>query len=203
MQFRVIDEDVRAIDALTGEEKILPRRRFLWVLQASPWSWMTRVSTDGSYGKEVDFVRARSSHGGTVNLNSTLRPSDHIQIDLLASRRWFDVEDGGDEPRLFTAQVQRIKAVYTFNRRSFVRLIGQRETNRRDPALFFAPDPPDPAFPAKLENIDWSALFAYKLNWQSVLYFGYSDASEYSTTTTDMEHAGRSIFLKVSYAFQH
>ncbi|HJQ98895.1 MAG TPA: DUF5916 domain-containing protein [Candidatus Polarisedimenticolaceae bacterium] len=208
MQFRFIDEDVRAIDALspTGESQVLPRQRVTWVLQASPWSWLTRVSTDGAYYlKDVDFVRARSGHGGTVNFNATLRPTDHIQIDLLANRRWLDVEVGEDEPRLFTAQVQRIKAVYTFNRRSFVRLIGQRETNRRDPAVFFAPDPAPPLdqFAAKIENIDWSALFAYKLNWQSVLYFGVSDSSEYSSDTTDMEHAGRSIFLKVSYAFQH
>jgi hypothetical protein len=200
MQFRYIDEDVRAIDALTGDERVLPRQRVTWVLQASPWSWMTRINLDGAYYlKDVDFARARSGHGGTVNFNTTLRPSDHIQIDLLANRRWLDVEDGADQGRLFTAQVQRIKAVYTFNRRSFFRLIGQRTTNRQDPALYgFVPP-----VAAKLENVDWSALFAYKLNWQSVLYFGVSDASEYSGTTTDMEHAGRSIFMKVSYAFQH
>jgi len=199
MQFRLIEEDVRAIDALTGEEKVLPRRRITWVLQASPWSWMTRVNLDGTYGKEVDFARARNGHGGTVNFTSTLRPSDHVQIDLIASRRWLDVEDGDDEPRLFTAQVQRIKAVYTFNRRSFIRLIGQREARRQDPALYGF----DPPVPAKDTSIDYSALFAYKLNWQSVLYFGASEGQSWSPTTTDLEPSGRSIFMKVSYAFQH
>jgi hypothetical protein len=199
MQFRLIDEDVRAIDALTGDERILPRRRVSWVLQASPWNWLTRVNVDGSYYfKDVDFTRARSGEGGTVNFTSTVRPTDHIQIDLLASRRWLDVEDGNDTPRLFTAQIQRIRAVYTFNRRSFLRLIGQRETRHQNPDLYgFVPP-----VPAKGEAIQYSALFAYKLNWQSVLYFGVDQGQVWSPTTTDLEPAGRSFFMKVSYAFQ-
>ena len=198
LRFWIVEEDIRAEDALTGESRILPRRRFNWILQASPWSWLTRVNLDGSYGREVDFVRARTGHGGTVNFSATVRPSDHLQIDLLASRRWLDVDEGDTEPRLFTAQIQRIKAVYTFNRRSFLRLIGQRDTRRQDPALYgFVPP-----VPAKDQSIDYSALFAYKLNWQSVLYVGYQQASGWTPGTGDLELAGRSFFLKVSYAFQ-
>jgi len=89
--------------------------------------------------------------------------------------------------------------VYTFNRRSFIRLIGQREARRQDPALYGF----DPPVPAKDTSIDYSALFAYKLNWQSVLYFGASEGQSWSPTTTDLEPSGRSIFMKVSYAFQH
>jgi len=198
MQFRIHEEDIRATDALTGESKILPRRRALAILQASPWNWLTRVSVDGGYGRDVDFVRARPGHGGSVNFSATVRPTDHIQLDLLANRRWLDVENGGTESRLFTAQVQRLRAVYTFNRRSFLRLIGQRTAQHRDPALYgFVPP-----LAAKSEGIDFSALFAYKLNWQSVLFFGYQEQQAYSESTTDVELAGRSIFLKVSYAFQ-
>jgi len=202
MQYRFSVEDVRAIDALspTVESEILPRRRLFVVLQASPWSWLTRVSVDGNYGKDVDFVRARPGQGGTVNFNATLRPTDHIQLDLLANRRWLDVDADADigtgEGRLFTAQVQRIRAIYTFNSKSFLRLIGQRVAQHNDPALYgFAIDP-------KFESIDVSALFAYKLNWQSVLFFGYQEQRGYAPTTTDLELAGRSLFLKISYAFQ-
>ena len=198
LRFWYTEEDIRAIDALTAESRVLPRRRFSWILQASPWNWLTRINVDGTYGKEVDFVRARNGHGGTVNFTSTVRPTDHIELNLLASRRWLDVEDGDEESRLFTAQVQRIRAVYTFNRRSFLRLIGQREARRQDPALFGF----DPPVPPKDVSIDWSALFAYKLNWQSVLYVGYQETSLWSPTTTDLENAGRGLFLKVSYAFQ-
>jgi hypothetical protein len=198
LRFSIDEEEIRAIDALTGESKVLPRRRFLTTLQASPWHWLTLISVDGSYGRDVDFVRARPGHGGTVNVNATVRPTDHIQLDVLASRRWLDVENGTTEARLFTAQVQRLRAVYTFNRRSFLRLIGQRTAERRDPALYAFVPP----VPAKDSGIDFSALFAYKLNWQSVLFVGYQEQRAYSESTTDVELAGRFVFLKVSYAFQ-
>lgn len=143
-------------------------------------------------------MRARPGHGGTVNFDATVRPTDHIELGVLANRQWLDVENGTTESRLFTAQVQRLRAVYTFNRRSFLRLIGQRTTQRNDPFLYgFVPP-----VAAKDAGIDVSALFAYKLNWQSVIFFGYQEQHAYSPSTTDVELAGRFIFLKVSYAFQ-
>ena len=104
--------------------------------------------------------------------------------------------DGGPERRLFTAHVERLKATYTFTARSFVRAdravhrrrgATRRSTRRRSPsgtALFSA-----------------SVLFAYKLNWQSVLFLGYGD----SRTLADggsLVVDGRQLFLKLSYAFQ-
>ena len=199
LRFWVVEETVRAEDASTGAPRLLPRRRFLTIVQASPWFWLTRVGVDGSYGRDVDFVGARTGHGGQVNFNATVRPTDHLAIELLASRRWLDVDDGtGGESRLFTAMVERIKATYTFDRRSYLRLIGQRQTQRRDPALYgFVPP-----IPEKGEAIQFSALFAYKLNWQSVLFFGYGDESQWSPVTTNLESSSRSFFLKLSYAFQ-
>ena len=204
LRFWYIEEDVRADDSLTGTSTVLPRRRFFTTLQASPWNWLTRVEVDANYGLDVDFVRARPGHGGTVSFFATLRPTNHIQVDLTANHRWLDVDNGsGKEARLFTADVQRIRAVYTFNSKSFLRLIAQRTAQTQDPALYGFVPPLEP----KDESIDWSALFAYKLNWQSVLFFGYQD--QYALAVPDpplsgeLEHAGRSFFLKISYAFQH
>ncbi len=200
LRFWAVIEEVRAFDSLNpGVSTVLPRRRFLTTLQASPWSWLTRISIDGYYGRDVDFVLARPGHGGQVNFNATVRPTDHMQIDLLASRRWLDVEDGGTESRLFTAKVERIKATYTFDRRNFLRLIGQRTADRQDPALYHGLVPADSA---KSEVITASALYAFKLNWQSVIYFGYGQESDWSPVTADLEQASRSFFLKLSYAFQ-
>ena len=46
-----------------------------------------------------------------------------------------------------------------------------------------------------------SALFAYKLNWQSVVFLGYGDTRTLSEDG-GLPPAGRQLFLKVSYAFQ-
>ena len=46
-------------------------------------------------------------------------------------------------------------------------------------------------------------LFAYKLNWQTVLYVGYGDLRGVTPEEATFEPLNRSFFFKVSYAFQH
>jgi hypothetical protein len=97
--------------------------------------------------------------------------------------------------RLFRAQTARLKATYTFTARALLRLIGQWVEIERDPSLYrFEVTRKDGGF-------DGSALFAYKLNWQTVLFVGYGD-SRSLLGNGDLVAAGRQFFLKVSYAFQ-
>jgi hypothetical protein len=83
-----------------------------------------------------------------------------------------------------------------FNARTFVRLIAQYVQTTRDPALY--------TFAVGRKDADLSlyGLFAYKLNWQTVFYAGYSDQSTHSEVTGAMEDLGRQVFAKVSYAWQ-
>ena len=46
-----------------------------------------------------------------------------------------------------------------------------------------------------------SAVFAYKLNWQTVLFLGYSD-TRVRDDLDALQPADRQLFGKVSYAFQ-
>ena len=46
-----------------------------------------------------------------------------------------------------------------------------------------------------------SAVFAYKLNWQTVLYVGYSDARVLDETD-ELQPDERQAFVKISYAFR-
>jgi hypothetical protein len=46
-----------------------------------------------------------------------------------------------------------------------------------------------------------SALFAYKVNWQSVVFVGYGDTREL-TAADRLQPTDRQFFVKVSYAFQ-
>jgi hypothetical protein len=54
---------------------------------------------------------------------------------------------------------------------------------------------------ARSGTFSGSALVAYKINWQSVLFVGYGDARELSDPGA-WEPASRHFFVKVSYAFQ-
>jgi len=46
-----------------------------------------------------------------------------------------------------------------------------------------------------------SALFGYRLNWQSVIFLGYGDERE-RTSAAELAPVRRALFLKVSYAWQ-
>ena len=174
----------------------VPRRRLYYILNASPTRWLNGVALEGFVGQEADFANARTGTGADVRLSGTLRPSDHVELRLNASRRWLDVEPH-DRPggRLFTAQVERARATYTFTSRVFLRLIAQYVDTRRDPALFVKETA------RRNASFSGSALFAYKLNWQTVLFLGYGDNRALSEEET-FEREDRQLFLKLSYAFQ-
>ena len=46
-----------------------------------------------------------------------------------------------------------------------------------------------------------SVLFAYKINWQSVMFFGYGDDRALDEQRR-LQKFDRQVFVKVSYAFQ-
>jgi len=46
-----------------------------------------------------------------------------------------------------------------------------------------------------------SALFAYKINWQSVMFIGYGDERELADGRR-LQPSERQFFVKLSYAFQ-
>ena len=119
------------------------------------------------------------------------------RLDLIGERQWIDETVDGREGRLFTATVARARAIYVFNSRMLFRVIGQYIETTRDPSLW--------TFPVleKEAEFSGSALFSYKLNWQTVLYVGYGDnRALFETSGIDLRPRDRQFLLKVSYAFQ-
>jgi hypothetical protein len=78
----------------------------------------------------------------------------------------------------------------------FVRVIGQYVSTSRDPSLYFS------EVDATSGTLSASALVAYKINWQSVLFVGYGDDRELAPDTDRPHSASRQFFVKLSYAFQ-
>jgi uncharacterized protein DUF5916 len=190
MQFRYIDDRIRAGDRAIG------RRQFGYVVQISPSRRISQISLDGTLGEQIDFENARAGHGSTVNLSASLHPTSHLEFAVIENQEWLNVDDpAGRRQRLFVARVSRVKSTYTFTARSFARLIGQYVSTDRDAALFVSPVAPRDG------TFSGSALFAYKLNWQSVMFVGYGDDREVSDQNR-LEPADRQFFVKLSYAFQ-
>jgi hypothetical protein len=171
---------------------------FVANIQMSPSQTIGGLGLDVTTGESVDVDNERPARGTTIGLRATIRPTDHLALQLNGNRRWLDVSPTGTGPRdvrLFTADVARLKATYTFNSRIFLRLIGQQIRTERDPSLYTFP------IAAEDEAFSGSALFAYKLNWQTVLFVGYGDERTLSEQDR-LEPARRELFFKISYAFQ-
>ncbi len=189
------------IDYIFSTERVGDRllRKNFWSisLQLAPSRLFGQVSVNGEVGDELDYANARPGHGGAFTLSSRFQPQDHLELRLDEALSWLNENDGeGNERRLFTAVVHRLKATYNFSNRAFVRGIAQYVREDRNPALYAVP-------PATRRDtaLSSSLLFAYKLNWQSVLFLGYGD-NQALNDRYDLTRHDRQVFLKVSYAFQ-
>jgi hypothetical protein len=190
MQFRLIEDRVRSRDQL------FDRRQVGFFARFTPSPMVAQLSLDGAVGTNVDFAESRPARGGTINVNATLNLTRRLSVALVQNQRWLRVQDlTGASQRLLLASVSRVRGNYMFTANSFVRIIAQYTSTTRNPALFQS------RVREHSGVFSGSALFAYKINWQSVLFIGYGDDRELSADH-QLERTSRQFFAKVSYAFQ-
>ncbi len=188
-----------AFDKVANQGRTFDRFQFRPQLEIRPGKIVQQVTLNAVYGDDVDFANNRPGTGWRATLTADLQPTNHLAFALSAARRILDVdarEDGVHlSGRLFTADLARVRAVYNFNSRSWLRLIGEWASTERDPGLY--------TFDVRPTSADFggSAVFAYKLNWQTVLFLGVGDQR---TEDPDgkLQPLGRQAFFKISYAFQ-
>lgn len=167
----------------------------LW-LQVDPSRWLPRVSLDGFIGQDVDLAGGRVGTGGSLRSEIDVRPTDHLDVVFNSALSWLDVPlAAGGKGRLFTAQVQRLRATYMVTARASVRLVGQYVAARYAGSLYPSP------MPAREGDLTASALLSYRLNWQTAVYAGYGDRRALDDGY-DLARAERQLFVKASYSFQ-
>jgi hypothetical protein len=190
MQFRYID------DAARSGADVFARRRFGYVMQFSPSRRISEVGLNGTVGEEIDFANSRPGSGSTINMRARLNPTNHLDLSIVENIRWVNVDDSqGRDARLFLARVSRVRGTYTFTSRLFVRGIAQYVSTDRDTSLYTF------STAARSASFGGSALLAYKVNWQSVMFVGYGDDREL-TSEERLAPLDRQFFVKLSYAFQ-
>jgi len=184
-------EDLRAIGHVFRRHQVRP------YLEMRPGKVFANLSVSGTFGDEIDFANDRLGTGTTINVTAEFVPGEHLRISPVYGRRTLNVSTAeGLSGRLVTAEIARLKATWTFNSRAWIRLIGQWISTERRPELWtFAVD-------RKSEDVTGSAVFAYKLNWQTVLYLGYAD-SRTLDDRYELQPSNRQAFFKVSYAFRN
>ena len=162
-QLRVVDERLRALDALLA-------RRYGWLyLEVAPGRRLARVQFLARLGGDVDVANARPGRGAELSSTVVLHASDHLALEGMSDFAWLDVQAGGVARRLFTAGIERLRATYNVTPRTAFRLVVQNERTRRDAALYLAPAS------AVQGGLTLSALLTYRWGWASALYLGLED----------------------------
>ncbi|HEY2321888.1 MAG TPA: DUF5916 domain-containing protein [Thermoanaerobaculia bacterium] len=163
-----------------------------WFVQIDPSRRVTRLSLQGRAGEATDFTNLVVGRSVSLGATATFRPIDRTTLEF-DSNHEIQRNRGAN---VYTAQVERIRALYSFSSSSILRLITQYDDVNRHLSQY-------PGIPVAQHSGDFlgSLLYSYKLNWQTVLYLGYGD-DRILTERNDLLKSDRSIFFKVSYAIQ-
>jgi hypothetical protein len=185
-----------ALDRQLTGDRHLSRTQLLYFVQVDPSRRLPRIGVSGFVGQDIDIDNVRVGRGAEVNLSATVRPVPQLGLQVNSAVSWLDVDGPtGLRVRLFTAQVQRLNATVHVNARSFLRLIGQYVSTTRDPSLFAA------GMPRRDGAFSGSALFSYRLNWQTALFVGYGDERALDERES-LQRTSRQLFAKIAYALQ-
>jgi hypothetical protein len=178
-------------------DRLLTRTQVPFQILIDPSRRVPRLQLSGFIGEDTDVANVRVGRGAQVSLGANLRPDDHLDVQLDEALSWLNVPGtaGGSRDRLFTAHVHRARATWNFDARTFLRVIGQYVTTERDPGLYVFD------VPSRDRGFSGSALFGYRLNWQSAVYIGYGDERALAPDGS-LARTGRQLFAKISYAWQ-
>lgn len=183
-------------DRIRTGTALLPQHQLVYDLDISPSS-LARIQLSGALGQQIDVDNARRGLGADLGLGLLLRPTPHFEVRFDGGLRWLYVDEPGEPLRwLFTAHVERARLTYMFNTRLFVRAIIQYQETTRATELYASAVADEDAL------LSGSALLAWKLNWQSVLFLGYGDERAYLPARRSLEPAAQQLFIKASYALQ-
>ena len=169
-----------------------PHYRFTEVhMKATPSIALPTITLDGSFGDRVDYMNVRIGRGGSFTLTSSIRPTTHLELAASVNREWLDVGAG----QLYSADIDRLKATYVFNSRSLTRIVAQRSNVDRSAWLY------NQVVSPRDGDLTLSALYGYRVNWQTTFFIGYGDLRLLDETARLLP-SHRSVFMKASYAFQ-
>ncbi len=150
-----------------------------------------------SIGEGIDYNSLRLARRTTLGGHLTLKPISQLVFDFSTSRQDFNTREEGGE--IFTAQTFRLKTVYQFSPRFFIRYIIQYRFVNRNPLEFSDEDEDDEVIPWE-ERFDSCLLVSYKINPETVFFFGYNDF--FFNPLEQFYHTGRTFFVKMSYNFR-
>lgn len=144
-------------------------------------------------GDQIDFRNSRLGEQLRIVPFMEWNLNRHALLSLQHTSSVLDTQSGEE---IFDAQLTDLRFTWQFNVRSFLRLTVQRREVERNLSLF-----DDQDTDAHSLDIGSQLLYSYKLNPQTVFFFGYSDNHLEDDDVLDLTQKDRTVFLKLSYAW--
>jgi len=148
------------------------------------------LNLTGAIGDWVDYVHTRAAKQVRLDPSIEYRIGRHLTMGLDHAFEQLELAGG----RLYRANISRLRAVFHFTGRSFLRTILQYVDYQYHPELYTAP------VDSRFKHLFSQVLFSYKLNPQTVLFLGYSD-NHFGDQDVSLTQRDRTVFLKVGYAW--
>ncbi|NNF66511.1 MAG: carbohydrate binding family 9 domain-containing protein [Gammaproteobacteria bacterium] len=145
------------------------------------------------FGRLIDFSNSRLADSLLIEPEFALNLGKHLEFRLRHSYQSLDSRDSDEN--IFTANLSDIRLTWQFDVRSFLRLVVQHQDIERNTLLYT--DDVD----GRDRSLSTQLLYSYKINPQTVLFIGYSDAAEDGDRLTDFTTTNKTFFAKFGYAW--
>ncbi|MEY3017889.1 MAG: hypothetical protein RL336_1024 [Pseudomonadota bacterium] len=178
--------------AITGNSNRFIERGAFIDMHMSPsmlYSWGIYASFSP---RKVDYANDRIGVQRTVAPSVELNLGKHMQVTLRHTRSALNA----DNASVFVANLTDLRMTYQFDAKQFLRLIAVRSDIQRNQANYID------AVDEDSRSLNLQLLYSYKVNPLTKFYVGYSQAGFSDDTFTQFTDTDRSIFMKVSYAWQ-
>lgn len=176
--------------AIDGNTDVFSESLLEAEFEIQPWSGVY-LGVETETGRKLDFRNNRMGRGVQIEPEIRWNVDEHVLVSLNHTYRSLSA-DGAE---VFTANMTDLRLAYQFSVRSALRL-----------ALIYSAiehNPDNNRTPVKTRNRELGSqlLYSYKINPQTLIYAGYSDAALSDDEQEDLTVYQRSIFLKLSYAW--
>ncbi|WP_185235029.1 carbohydrate binding family 9 domain-containing protein [Teredinibacter franksiae] len=174
-----------------------------------------RLKVSSDYGDRIDYANAQIGRVLNVHTEVGMNFGKHLKIDLTHNFNTLDVDEGISDIEgipthfeggiLYTANQTDLRLNYQFSIRSRLKFVVQYTDVERDATLYRANYDldEDNDIDAVNKSLSSQLIYSYKLNSQSLFYFGYSDGGYQDDDLPAIEKDYRSVFAKFSYAWQN
>ncbi len=167
-------------------------------MRPTPW---LRLSANGNLGDWIDFAGIQPADQTAFRLQAHLSLGRRFASRLVYNYSALDAKGS----RLFIARAPEVRLLYYFNRRLYVRLIGQFTSVDTDPEAIGS------ATTAVREDLLTQLLGVYEVNPRTALFVGYGDTWDNEDTqlqpggileAPNLRRQSRAFFVKLGYSWQ-